>query len=75
LSSKNNINADHYKIRGRGRQGDGVVHSSFKRLPDQIKIRRLRGLSAKQLFERKTRLRAANQKQNRALVATHPELA
>jgi len=30
LSKKNNINMDHYKTRGRGRQGEGVVHDDYK---------------------------------------------
>ena len=26
MSRKNNVNMDHYKTKGRGRQGDGIVH-------------------------------------------------
>jgi hypothetical protein len=55
LSNKNNINTDHYKARGRGRPGDGVVHEEHKRLRSRIKSLRRRGLSAKQLLERKRR--------------------
>jgi len=61
LSSKNNINIDHYKTRGRGRQGAGIVHDEYKRLHNQPGSRRRRGLSAKQLLARKISLRAARQ--------------
>lgn len=59
VSSKNNINTDHYKIKGRGRQGDGVVYEEFNRLRNQV--RRRRGLSAKRLLARKRALRAVRQ--------------
>jgi len=75
LSRKNNINADHYKTKGRGRQGDGIDHGDFKRLRDQIRIRRLRGLSAKQLLARKRALRAAKQEQGRNVMSAGMELA
>ena len=101
MSNKNNINVDHYKTRGRGRQGDGVVYDDYKQLRNQIAVastgttnpfhaiqqagdgvnsaakfkrlqklkrtRRRRGLSAKQLMERKLNLRrhTTNAKQNR----------
>lgn len=99
MSNKNNINVDHYKTRGRGRQGDGVVYDDYKQLRNQIAVtstgrsnpfhaiqqagdgvnssakfkrlqklkrtRRRRGLSAKQLMERKLNLRRHTAKQNR----------
>jgi len=69
LSSKNNVNADHNKTKGRGRQGEGVVRGDYKRLRNQIKNRRRRGLSAKQLLARKISLRAAKQTQSRTSIA------
>ena len=30
LSRKNNVNMDHYKTKGRGRQGDGIVHEEHR---------------------------------------------
>jgi len=66
LSRKNNINMDHYKTKGRGRQGEGVVHDEYKRLRHQIRSRRRRGLSAKQLLARKISLRPAKQTQSRS---------
>ena len=30
MSRKNNINMDHYKTKGRGRQGDGIVHEEHR---------------------------------------------
>lgn len=65
LSSKNNINMDHYKTEGRGRQGEGVVHDKYKRLRNQIRSRRRRGLSAKQLLERKISLRTLQTERHR----------
>ncbi len=61
MSSKNNINVDHYKTKGRGRQGEGVVYDEHNRLRNQLRSRRRRGLSAKQLWARKRALRAARQ--------------
>ena len=61
MSNKNNINVDHYKTRGSGRQGDGVVSDEYKRLHHQTKSRRRRGLSPKQLLARKMRLRTSRQ--------------
>ena len=90
LSKKSNINMDHYKTKGRGRQGEAVVHDDYKhslaqatasndgrnnpfRQPDvgspirlanprglqrMKKLRKRRGLSAKQLMERKLSQRA-----------------
>jgi hypothetical protein len=55
LSNKNNINMDHYKTKGRGRQGEGVIYDEHKRLL-KIRSRRRRGLSAKQLLARKMKL-------------------
>lgn len=65
MSSKNNINVDHYKTKGRGRQGDGVVYDEYNRLRNQL--RRRRGLSAKQLWARKRARRAVRQ-----MVVTRP---
>ena len=31
MSKKSNINIDHYKTKGRGRQGETVVHEDYKR--------------------------------------------
>ena len=66
MSKKSNINMDHYKIRGRGRQGESIVHHDFKhslalttatnklsRLERIKRSRRRRGLSPRQLLERK----------------------
>ena len=88
LSRKNNINMDHYKTKGRGRQGDGIVHEehrhsfsqviapsserganriralarstqlvsrleNLRRLRRRKRVSKLRGLSARQLMERK----------------------
>jgi len=82
LSRKNNINTDHYKTKGRGRQGDGIVHEEHRhsftqtavarstqlvsRLENLRRVRRrkraskIRGLSARQLMERKMSPRTAN---------------
>src|ERR1044071_3672736 len=66
LSSKNNVNMDHYKTNGRGRQGDGVVYDEYNRLRNQLRSRDPRGLSAKRLLARKRALRAAKQTQSRS---------
>jgi hypothetical protein len=66
LSNKSNINVDHYKTKGRGRQGEGVVYDDYTRLRNQLKNRRPRGLSAKQLFARKRALRAARPTESRS---------
>ena len=52
---------DHYKIKGRGRQGEGVVYDEQNRLR-KIRSRRRRGLSAKQLLARKMKLRYGQEK-------------
>jgi hypothetical protein len=93
LSRKNNINTDHYKTEGRGRQGEGIVHNIHKQIYTQARAQsgenggespfpgaarraslptrlawprraqrlkrsgRIRGLSAKQLMERRMRQR------------------
>ena len=75
LSSKNNINMDHYKTKGRGRQGEGVVHHDYKRLRHRIRSRRRRGLSAKQLLARKISLRPVKQTQSRSVLTTGVEVA
>lgn len=75
LSSKNNINVDHYKTKGRGRQGDGVVYDEYNRLRNRLRIRRRRGLSAKQLWARKRALRAARQMDSRSVKPVGTELA
>jgi hypothetical protein len=31
MSKKNNVNPDHYKTAGRERQGEDIVHDSYKR--------------------------------------------
>lgn len=31
MSKKNNVNPDHYKVAGRERQGEGIVHSEHKK--------------------------------------------
>lgn len=31
MSSKNNVNPDHYKTAGRERQGESIVHDIYKR--------------------------------------------
>lgn len=56
---------DHYKIEGRGRQGEGVVHDEYTRLRNQTRNRRRRGLSAKQLWARKMSLRRLQRKRRR----------
>lgn len=59
MSRKSNINMDHYKTKGRGRQGETVVHDDYKRSLVGSRLERLkrsrkrRGLSARQLWERK----------------------
>ena len=88
VSRKNNVNTDHYKTKGRGRQGDGIVHEehrqsfsravapwrdggenrirtvarstqlisrleNLRRLRRAEKRRQMKGLSARQLMERK----------------------
>ncbi len=94
MSRKNNINTDHYKTAGRGRQGDGVIHEAHRHalaktrsgfrsrgatnlINDPLRksrhkgqserihrarrlglMRKVRGLSARQLMERKVGLRA-----------------
>jgi len=63
LSSKNNVNTDHYKTRGRGRQGDGILYGEYKQR--MKKARRRSGLSAKQLLERKMNRRAIRQMHSR----------
>ena len=95
MSRKNNLNVDHYKIKGRGRQGDGIVHDEHKhsvtqavvpssegganriravarsphlvsrlenlrRLRRRNRVSKIRGLSARQLMERKMSLRITN---------------
>lgn len=30
MSRKNNVNTDHYKTKGRGRQGDGIVYEEHR---------------------------------------------
>ena len=65
MSSKNNINLDHYKTKGRGRQGDGVVYDEYNRLRNQLRSRSRRGLSAKRLLARKSALRAGRQTETR----------
>jgi hypothetical protein len=37
MSSKNNVNPDHYKIAGRERQGEYIVHDLHKRRYKQSK--------------------------------------
>ena len=95
MSRKNNVNMDHYKTKGRGRQGYGIVHEEHRhslsqavppssergahriravarstqlvsRLENLRRLRRrrkrvskIRGLSARQLMERKMSLRTA----------------
>jgi hypothetical protein len=94
LSSKSNINTDHYKMAGRGRQGEGLVPEAHKhvlakakrrthqseesffpgaldesarakgtgrleRLKRSRRLRKPRGLTAKQLMERRMRLTQA----------------
>jgi len=61
------MNVDHYKTKGRGRQGDRIVKEEFKRLRNQLRGRRPRGLSAKQLLAKKISLRPA--KQSRSVMA------
>ena len=77
MSRKNNINMDHYKTRGRGRQGEGVVHEDYTRLRNQVTSQRRRGLSARQLMARKIRLRArsANAKQNAADITVASQIS
>lgn len=94
LSKKSNINTDHYKTGGQGRQGGAVIHElhrhALTRTKSGIRVqgltpfvgdrlhrsrhesrlerirraqslrqtRKVRGLSARQLMERKMRLRA-----------------
>jgi hypothetical protein len=84
LSSKNKINMNHYKTRGRKRQGEGVVHddhthsfaqvvaSSGERVMNPFRrfdvakisrlkrLRKIRGLTARQLMERKRSQRASS---------------
>lgn len=36
MSSKNNINMNHYKTKGRGRQGESVVHDDYKQSFTQV---------------------------------------
>jgi hypothetical protein len=94
LSRKTNVNTDHYKTNGRGRQGDGIVHEdhrhsfnqavapsserganhirvarstqlvsrleNLRRLRGRKRLRKIRGLSARQLMERKMSTRTAN---------------
>ncbi len=67
MSSKNNINVDHYKTKGRGPQGDGVVYEEYNRLRNQLRSRDRRGLSAKRLLARKRALRAARQTESRSV--------
>jgi len=69
VSSKNNINVDHYKTEGRGRQGDGVIYHEQNRLRNQLRSRGRRGLSAKRLLARKRALRAATQTGSRGVNA------
>jgi len=59
LTGKNNINV----------QGD-----KYKRLRSQIRSRRRRGLSAKQLLERKINMRRATQSQSRTVTTTATRL-
>ena len=65
MSSKNNINTDRYKIKGRGRQGDEVVNDEHTRLRNRL--RRRRGLTAKRLLARKINLRRAQQAESRSV--------
>ncbi|MGE0127394.1 MAG: hypothetical protein AB7U82_04730 [Blastocatellales bacterium] len=37
MSSKNNVNPDHYKTAGRERQGEDIVHDVYKRRYAQSK--------------------------------------
>ena len=37
MSSKNNVNPDHYKIAGRERQGEDIIHDVYKRRYTQSK--------------------------------------
>ncbi len=95
MSRKNNVNMDHYKTKGRGRQGDGIAHEehrnsftqavapsserganriravarstqlisrleNLRRLRKRKRLRKIRGLSARQLMERKMSLQTAN---------------
>lgn len=59
MSRKSNVNMDHYKTKGRGRQGETVVHDDYKRSHAWSRLERIkrsrkrRGLSARQLWERK----------------------
>ena len=59
MSRKSNINMDHYKTKGRGRPGETVVHDDYKRSHAGSRLERIkrsrkrRGLSARQLCERK----------------------
>ncbi|HEU4715072.1 MAG TPA: hypothetical protein VFS76_26220 [Pyrinomonadaceae bacterium] len=64
MSSKNNVNTDHYKTKGRGRQANGIVYGNYKHR--MIKARRRRGLSAKELWERKMNRRSIAQLRNGA---------
>ena len=75
MNSKNNINVDHYKTKGRGRQGDGVVYDEYNRLRNQLRSRRRRGLSAKRLWARKSALRAARQTESTSVRAAGIALA
>ena len=76
MSSKNNVNADHYKTAGRGRPWEGAAAGLRKRPPAKAgaaeirlgklrrrqRLRRLanvKGLTARQLSERRMRLRQA----------------
>ena len=65
MSSKNNVNVDYDKTKGRGRQGDEVIYDEYNRLRNQLRSRRPRGLSAKKLLARKRALRAKRQMENR----------
>ena len=75
MSSKNNVNVDHYKTKGRGRQGDGFVYDEHNRLRNQLRSRSRPGLSAKRLWERKRALRAARQMESRSVKPARMELA
>jgi len=37
MSKKNNVNPDHYKIAGRERQGEDIIHDVYKRRYTQSK--------------------------------------
>jgi hypothetical protein len=76
MSSKNNVNPDHYKGAGRERQGEDIVHSVQKQrfAETEARMKRSRGDAANAIPEASV-AGSSNQKDEAAPAARQPKRA